>query len=150
GHLTFSPDGRRLVAMTDQELKLWELVEGEEVLSLAASPLGLAAVAFSADGRFLAAAGVQRSGVLDGGPLPEGFSVRVTHATSVPAVTYSPDGRLLAFGGAGQVLLWDAATGESRAAFSLAQPNVSGLAFGPDGKLLAAAAGDYKHPGQPG
>jgi WD40 repeat protein/tRNA A-37 threonylcarbamoyl transferase component Bud32 len=150
GHLTFSPDGRRLVALTDQELKLWELVEGEEMLSLAARPRGLAAVAFSPDGRFLAATGLQRSGALDGGPLPEVFSVRVTHATSLPAVAYSPDARLLGFGGAGQVLLWDAATGESRAALSLAQPNISGLAFGPDGKLLAAAAGDYQHPGQPG
>jgi WD40 repeat protein len=157
GHLTFSPDGRRLVAMTDRELKLWELVEGEEMLSLAAGPLGLAAVAFSPDGRFLAAAGSRRSEVLDGGPLPEVFSVRVTHATSLPAVAYSSGGdnpraiaRLLAFGGAGQVLLWDAATGESRAALPLAQQDVSGLAFGPDGKLLAAATGDYKQPRQPG
>lgn len=66
-------------------------------------------------------------------PLPHGTK-------PVTAVAWSPDGNLIATGGAdGNVILWDAATPKqvSRVAFGSAV--VHGLTFAPDGNTLAAA-----------
>ena len=76
GGLAFSPDGRRLAAARGQEVKLWEVPSGGEILTLPrpaavgdAGPSPLAALAFSPDGLRLLNA--DRSGLIevwDAGP----------------------------------------------------------------------------------
>src|SRR5690606_24385306 len=59
------------------------------------------------------------------------------------AVAYSPDGaRIYAGGFAGQVDVWNAATGEHIASIDAHERLIAGLAVSPDGATLATGSGD--------
>ena len=66
---------------------------------------------------------------------------------SVGAVAFSPDGKLLAIGGAvpakngyarGEILVWDVASSQQRHVLAGHPGAVGALAFTPDGKILAS------------
>jgi WD40 repeat protein len=107
-------------------------------------------VAFSADGRFLATGnsdGPARLWRADTGERVAGFQP----ARGVPCVAFSPDSRLLALGTAGEpgkaasgsaVRVYDLATLAPRSAWPGRTLQITGLAFAPDGRTLAAAAAD--------
>lgn len=61
------------------------------------------------------------------------------HADKVTALTFSPDGKLLASGSADKsVRLWDAATGKEIRIFNTGQP-VAGIVFSGDGRTMTVA-----------
>jgi WD40 repeat protein len=66
------------------------------------------------------------------------------HPTVLYAVTYAPDGKTIATGGAdGVIRLWDAAAGESRGELTTpAKPLFNTMAFSPDGTHLLAGGND--------
>jgi WD40 repeat protein len=79
-----------------------------------------------------------------GDPLPDGATarfgtVRFRESFAVNSIAYSPDGKMIAAGGAGRsVGLWDAETGkEVRRLEGLSDAN--SVAFSPDGRFVAGA-----------
>ena len=59
----------------------------------------------------------------------------------ITALAYSPDGKRLAVGTAGQVVLYDATTWQVLSTFRQVQDGVRSLAFHPNGQLLAIGSG---------
>lgn len=102
----------------------------------------IASVAYSPDGRLLAAA------CWDGNVrvwnLATGQEVsQLNHGNPVYAVAFAPDSKTLAAGTAnGLVWLWDATTGKGRATLAGHADTVHSVAFAPNGKTLASGGWD--------
>src|SRR5207248_3329653 len=133
--------------------KVWDAQSGQELLTFKGHTGVVASVMFSSDGTRLGSA------ALDG-------TVKVWDATAtqearilsgltdyVHGVAFSPDGKRLASGGgtwdaaqkayvAGELKVWDAQTGQELLSCKGHSGRVSRVAFSPDGKRLASAAGD--------
>jgi Tol biopolymer transport system component len=67
--------------------------------------------------------------------------LKVGPLAPVAAVTFSPDGKLLASGSYGQVTIWDLTTAQPVKVLTNVLGAVNDLRFSPDSKLLAAAGG---------
>jgi WD40 repeat protein len=117
--LAFSPDSS-LVAGTRWDagdVFVWDVATGKEVRKLVghAKPtntrIGETAVAFSADGRWLATGHLDRSARI--WELATGKEVRkfTEHDATVTGVAFGRDGRTLLTTGGPEVLLWDLAAG---------------------------------------
>jgi WD40 repeat protein/Flp pilus assembly protein TadD len=130
----------------------WRYLRGvnrQELLTRRPADLSyIGSVAFSPDGRLLACAGWNPYSTVKGRALNtvEVWDVRTgrqVHALPGPGVgvrvTFGPDGKLLAVGGAaGPAQLWDVATGKLLYSWDKGGPP----SFSPDGKLLAMGLPD--------
>jgi WD40 repeat protein len=142
--VAFSSDGQTLAtASKDSTVKLWDATTGQDLGLAGWHTDGATAVAFSPDGRWLATGGqdqMVKLWSLSPGP---GRHILRNPTSSILDVAVSPDGRTVAVASrdnqrdAGQVQLYDAATGQERATLSPAFVATS-VALSPDGRTLAA------------
>jgi WD40 repeat protein/beta-lactamase regulating signal transducer with metallopeptidase domain len=165
--MAFSPDGKTLAAATtrfDQQggnssaITFWDVASGKETQQIKV-PQGVdvSAVAFAPDGKVLAFGG---GGVVHLCAADTGKEIRQLKVRGgVLALAFAPDGKTLAVGGRNQrVRLWETETGKELhhlgdaeparsgglalvSALGFAAPEARALAFSPDGKRIAAAAG---------
>lgn len=168
--VAFSPDSQTIAAgavtkgdAAKPTIKLWDVATGKEKTSLAGEAH---AFAFSPDGKTLASVGANAGKTGETGGRADDLGITLWnlqtakaraslkgHAGPVFAVTFSPDGRLIASGsgrfasngqaGDGEVKLWDAGTGkELPIAPGKTKDGLSvtmSVAFSPDSKTLASA-----------
>ncbi|MGW1993680.1 nSTAND1 domain-containing NTPase [Embleya sp. NPDC001921] len=140
-HLALRPDGRMLITGRGQVVGL----PSGEPIRTARSPGKTSALAFSADGRLLAAGEFSGSAIVWDGGLQRRLGVLTDPNTVtyqyVSALAFSPDGRVLAVAGdEGSLRLWDTASAQPIGA-PLATPGdvIHALSFSADGDTLYAA-----------
>jgi WD40 repeat protein len=119
--VAFSPDGKRLASAGDNSVKVTDLETGKELLKLKNSrDMHFFSIAYSPDGRTLVGAQSMR----------KGKSIRRTGDITITTLVYH-----------GEVLVWDAQTGQVKTRLNDDNGAAWALAFSPDGKWLAIATG---------
>jgi WD40 repeat protein len=140
--VAFSPDGKRIVAGgTDRTVKVWDVVRDPEPFTLKGHTAKVLGVAFSPDGRRIASGSADATvRIWDVGT---GQVVRTVNGHGPASrVAYSPDGKRIAWGCQDRtVRVGDAATGQELLTLKGHMDEVSCVAFSPNGKSLASAAG---------
>jgi WD40 repeat protein len=156
--LAFSPDGKTLctgayfvpkksVSLLSRKalVELWDAGTGEKRRTVVQTDDdvigGVRSVAFSRDGRQLAAAIGASVSVWDLGRARKHFELG-GHRGRVECVAFSPDDKVLAVGAgfrrnSGELALWDAATGEQLTRLTQSYGKPEAMTFSSDGQTLA-------------
>ena len=149
--ISFSPDGRTLASggYDDDVVRLWNANTRKMLKTFRGHPSGVVSVTFSPDGKTLA---VENPGkqyfdakivLWDVETEKRKATLPIARSCYYSGVSFSPDGTLLAAGGnGGDLLLWDAATGEQLELFAGHGHWIESIAFSPDGATLASGSAD--------
>ncbi|MGW4639274.1 caspase, EACC1-associated type [Sphaerisporangium sp. NPDC004334] len=153
----FRPGGKTLATASydSPTVRMWDWPGGRFIRALRSSAIsGVYAMAFSPGGERMALAGSTLIELWNpAGPTllhtlaghTDAPDPRITGSSgaSIPALAFSPDGKILASGGFDRsVRLWDGITGATQAVLTGHTGGVESLAFHPDGKILASAGYD--------
>jgi WD40 repeat protein len=141
--VVFSPDGKTFATGSASAVYLWDTATREGLAGLTGPEKAVWSVAYSPDGRVLAAGGQDKTVTLWDVASRQAIGHLAGHADTVTSLAYSPDGRTLATAGRDAVVkLWDAASRRELWTFGGYSRPVLCLAFSRDGRLLATGGGD--------
>ena len=145
--LAYQPSGKMLAVGGHGEVRLLDAMSQSVLATLGGHAEVVRALAFSPDGKLLAAAG----GVAGRGGELKVWDVRLRtplltiegHADTIYGLAFSPDGKTLATSGYDKLIkLWDVASGKEIRTLKDHIDAVYALAFTPDGKQLVSGAAD--------
>ena len=143
--VAFCPKDDLLAVGSEEVVRLWDLGTGATRSLKAEGVIGQ--LAFSPDGRLLAAGGSGESGTMMVWDVASRTRLKLPFKGAakyeyIASVAFSPDGGTLAAGSSDNVLwLWDVATGERLGKPLAHSGTVEAVAFSPLGGLLATGTG---------
>jgi WD40 repeat protein len=153
GGVAFSPDGATVATSSDDKTaRTWNVATGTHLTTFNGHADWVRSVAFSPDGTLIATA--SRDGTARTWDTATGTQRRVFsgHSAWVRRVAFSPDGTLIATASRdGTARIWDTVTGGPRTSIrhhpipaqsSASTLALNGVAFSPDGTLIATASRD--------
>lgn len=151
--LAFGPGGRLAIGGAEPSVRLWQLgVPHRELAALSTDGVTVISLAFTPDGKTLAALGTDRKARLWnlGSGSPESRSPLDEPTDQPSALGFSSDGKLLAFLGSadGRTSLWDWSAAPPKIRLNLGglpPCRIRALAVSPDGRMIATA-GDGTEP----
>src|SRR5262249_13421127 len=142
--VVFSWDGRHLVSAGRDKVIIWDVASGTEIRNLQEDGAVVRHLAFSPDGKYLAAARENWSILLWDRKTWQAFSPLIGHTDQVVGVAFSPDGKQLASASKdGTVKLWRLPTLREMHTYRghqgaiddvVVTAGVNGVAFSPDGR----------------
>jgi uncharacterized protein with WD repeat len=147
GALAYRPDGKLVAQGTFEAVRLVEPESGKIVATLAGEAEDVRAVAFSPDGKLLAAAGglPARSGEVKIWDVEKRAALltMVGHADCIYAVEFAPGGKSVATASYDKLIkLWDVDSGKEIRTLKDHIDAVYALAFTPDGNRLVSVSAD--------
>jgi WD40 repeat protein/serine/threonine protein kinase len=143
--LDFSPDGTFLAAARseDKEVLVFDAVTGRRVTAFRGHDAMVRGVAYSPDGRRLAACGEDQTIRVWDTATGDMLCTLRGHSGGVQCVAFSPDGRRLVSGGSDStVRIWNAQGGNAALVLEGHTAAVTRVAFSGDGRTIASAASD--------
>jgi WD40 repeat protein len=144
-----SPDGKRLAAVHDQVVQVWDLEQAlkdngrSPLLTLHGHAQTVNHLAFSRDGRHLATGSMDKIVRIWSLQTGQGVLTLRGHHDMVVDVRFSPDDRrLLSASWDGTIKVWDATRDPDCRALKGHANSITDLAFAPDSRHLASVAAD--------
>jgi WD40 repeat protein len=139
--LAFSPNGAWLASVDESGLKVRRVRDGSVLFQKTVGPYGGHSVAFSCDGRYVAAAVTSDSTVRLFRTFDSSFVRSIKGLTW--SLAFSPDGRTVIGGSNGGVVrMWRVSDGMLLFSLRVGEGQMRSLAFSPDGESIVAGSSD--------
>lgn len=160
-HLSFSPDGLKLLSstsdingLTDGKAILWDVAKGAKLAVLHDQP-GSFLSNFSPDGKMIVFGGGRANNTVflwNVGASRNEHELKTNFKTPFSCAAFSYDGKRLVTGSSifrpknnptvmTKLTLWDVDKGTVIRAWDVSRPTIRVVSFSPDGKMLASASG---------
>jgi WD40 repeat protein len=153
GAVAFSPDGRYIVCGADKDLYVYDTQTDRISRQMISHSADINAVTFSPDGQTCASSGLDGVRIWKLEEEGEGWKsptlvlhkyIKNKYLQIVRAVTFSPDGRQLAFGSENAtVKIWDASNFDELASIEPQRDHVRSMNFADDNRILVTFIDDF-------